>query len=233
MFIMELHFEEIDKRRVSFGDDEFTSTNLKKPSPNVGSFQTINRTKPSPQFSTNRTNIPIDATVFSQKSAPVQPIKKKNISYDDMLSSMGMVLGADGKLQIFNKNAVQHQQNQNIVQRQQQNRNVLQQQNRNTVQQQRNYPVQQQQQQHQQFYQQQQQAYSLQQQQEEQEQSPPLTRLQYKQLVVLDLIRKQQEQIRLSHVKSTKLLFPNSNVRISTAPTGRPNINRLFKFVGK
>jgi hypothetical protein len=225
MFIMELQFEEIDKRRVSFGyldddsneiqDVDFSKTNLKKPSPNVGSFQTINRTKPSPQFSTNRTNIPIDATVFSQKSAPVQPIKKKNISYDDMLSSMGMVLGADGKLQIFNKNAVQHQQNQNIVQRQQQNRNVLQQQNRNTVQQQRNYPVQQQQQ------------------QQQEEQSPPLTRRQYKQLVVLDLIRKQQEQIRLSHVKSTKLLFPNSNVHISTAPTGRPNINRLFKFVGK
>jgi len=228
---MELHFEEIDKRHVSFGDDDFSSTNpssLKKPSPNVGSFQTINRTKPIPQFSTNRTNIPIDTTVFSQKSATVQPIKKKNISYDDMLSSMGMILGADGKLQIFNKNAVQHQQNQNIVQRQQQNRNILQQQNRNTVQQQRNYPVQQQQQYQQQQYQQ---AYSLQQEQEEQ--SPPLTRRQYKQLVVLDLIRKQQEQIRISQVKSTKLLFPNSNVRISTAPTGAQNMNRLFKFVGK
>jgi hypothetical protein len=150
---------------------------------------------------------------------------------------MGMVLGADGKLQIFNKNAVQHQQNQNIVQRQQQNRNILQQQNRNTVQQQRNYPVQQQQQYQQQQYQQQQQFYQQQQayslQQEQEEQSPPLTRRQYKQLVVLDLIRKQQEQIRISQVKSTKLLFPNSNVRISTAPTGAQNMNRLFKFVGK
>jgi hypothetical protein len=58
----------------------------------------------------------------------------------------------------------------------------------------------------------------------------PLTKKQYKQLVVLDLIRRQQEKIRLSQVKSTKLLFPNSNVRIATAPAQGINLNHIFRL---
>ena len=58
----------------------------------------------------------------------------------------------------------------------------------------------------------------------------PLTRKQYKQMVALDLIRRQQEQQRLNQIKSTKLLFPNPNVRITTAPTQGANLNRLFRL---
>jgi hypothetical protein len=34
----------------------------------------------------------------------------------------------------------------------------------------------------------------------------------------------------LSQVKSTKLMFPNPNVRISTAPRQGANLNTLFRL---
>jgi len=211
---MELNIRETDntqinEKHVSFNDDNNTQLNIPN-SRNVGSFQTINRQKPM------RTTVPLDTSVYNQKPFP-QPAKKKNISYDDILSSMGMVLGPDGKLQMFNKNVAQQ------------------------AQQSQQFPPQYQKQQHQQMPRQQQQYQQMprqqqyqEQYQEEQEQPqyPPLTKKQYKQLIVLDMIKKQNEQRRLSQIKSTKLLFPNPNVQIASMPSGA-NMNRLFKFVGK
>jgi hypothetical protein len=226
---MELNFTEIDsnKRRVTFeyegeNDDDVEdvttfddNSNFAPPpeeqnvtynNPNVGRFQTINRQRPvapsrvNAPFAPTRINAPIDASVVAQRP-PAQPIKKKQISYDDILGSMSMRIGPDGKLQMQSQKLAEV----NVQQPQQQ----------------------QQWQQHQQWQQQQQ---EQQWQQQEQQPRQPLTRQQYQQLVAIDLIRKQQEYQRLSQIKSTKLMFPNPNVRIATAPNNGANLNRLFRL---
>jgi hypothetical protein len=233
---MELNFSEVDanKRRVTFeyegesdddvedvgtfdNDTDFTPApqeeNVKYANPNVGRFQTINRQRP---VAPTRINAPIDASVVAQRPPP-QPIKKKQISYDDILGSMSMRVGPDGKLQM---------QRQKLVEANSQNQQQQQQQRYLPT----RYP-QQQQQQEQRFlparYPEQQQ-----QEQEEQQQLPrqPLTRQQYQRLVALDMIRRQQEYQRLSQIKSTKLMFSNPSVRISTAPNNGANLNRLFRL---
>ena len=237
---MELHFTEMDKsnsdkKRVSFtyesSDDENvedlgyadiistpainstpvtnTKSNYNPDLPNVGRFQTVQRQKPATApASSGRVNVPLDSSVLTQK-APPQPIKRKQISYDDILNSMNMRVGADGKLQMYS----QKLQDEHMLQQQQLQRQPFQQQQQNRQGFQR------------QPFQQQQPAFQQQQQVEPQ---PPLTKRQYKQLLVLDLIRRQQEQQRLSQVKSTKLLFPNPNVRIGTRQP--VNLNKLFRL---
>jgi len=240
---MELNFSEIDsnKRRVTFeyegeNDDDvedvgtfdnnsnFTpgpqEESIKYNNPNVGKFQTINRQKPVPPTNnaSNRINAPMDASMYTQKAPPKPIIKKKQISYDDILNSMSMRVGPDGKLQMQSQKLqeMQHQQNLEKQQQQmaQQPQRYLPQRHPQQIQQHRPF---QQQQQQQQYY-------------EEQPPQQPLTKKQYQQLVVLDLIRRQQEQQRLSQIKSTKLMFPNPNVRISTAPNQGANLNRLFRL---
>lgn len=51
----------------------------------------------------------------------------------------------------------------------------------------------------------------------------PLTRAQYTDLLVKDLIQRR----RIQQMKSTKLIMPTSNIQMSTAQS---NLNRLFKF---
>lgn len=227
---MELNFTEVDsnKKRVTFeyegeNDDDVEDVetfdnnsnfspqpeeeNVKYNNPNVGRFQTINRQRPVAPVQT-RVNAPIDASVVAQRP-PAQPIKKKQISYDDILGSMSMRVGPDGKLQMHSQKLAEAN-----IQNQQQQQYL---------------PRQQQQQQQQQWQQQQQQQ---QWQQEEQQQQPrqPLTKQQYQRLVALDMIRRQQEYQRLSQIKSTKLMFPNPNVRIATAPNNGADLNRLFRL---
>jgi len=245
---MELNFTEIgsnNTKRVSFvyedeNDDNVEDVgtfddasnftpgpvqNLKYDNPNVGKFQTINRQKPviASSNAPTRINAPVDSSMYTQK-APPKPIKKKQISYDDILNSMSMRVGPDGKLQMQSQKLQELQQQQQLEKQQQ----LLAQQP------QRYLPPRhpQQIQQHRPFQQPQQQFYQQQQQQQYVEQPPqqPLTKKQYKQLIVLDLIRRQQEQQRLSQIKSTKLMFPNPNVRISTAPIQGANLNRLFRL---
>ena len=170
--------------------------------PNVGRFQTIHRQR-SVLNKPGRINAPIDASVVSTKP-PAQPVKKKQISYDDILSSMSMRVGPDGKLQMYSKKLVEAN-----MQQQQQRQEQQQQQ-------QKYLPAVKQQQP----------------QQQQQQESPrqPLTREQYQQLVALDFNRRQQEQQRLRQIKSTKLLFPNPNVNISTAPNKGANLNHLFRL---
>jgi hypothetical protein len=216
---MELNFTEIDsnKKRVTFefeGDNDDgaedvmtfdaaptnntqlppSQQNVKYNNPNVGRFQTINRQMPVP----TRINAPIDTTTIAQ-TPPVQPIKKKQVSYDDILSSMSMRIGPDGKLQMHSQKLVEDK-----IQKQQQ----------------------QQQQQRQQYLPRQQQQVQV---QEQIEPRQPLTKKQYQQLVVLDLIRRQQEYQRLRQIKSTKLMFPNPNVQIVTAANNSAHLNRLFR----
>lgn len=69
----------------------------------------------------------------------------------------------------------------------------------------------------------------------EQEPQPRLTKEQYKKLVILNYIKRQQAIQRINQIKSKKLLFPNPNVNITTSSQNmfrRPDMNRLFKLVG-
>jgi len=218
---MELHFTELNglnKKQVLFnlenkGDDDdnveeigiiddnsnFIPTIIQESLPNVGPFQTIQRQKPILNKPI-RINAPVDASVLPTKP-PLQPVKKKQISYDDILSSMRMQVGPDGKLQMYSQKLVEA--------------NAQQQQELQKKQQQHYLPA-------------------VQRQQREEYEFPrqPLTRDQYQQLVTLDLIRRQQEQQRLRQIKSTKLIFPNPNVHITTSPIqgAGANLNRLFRI---
>lgn len=245
---MELNFSEIDSnnKRVTFeyedenddnvedvgtfdNDSNFTPApqeeNIKYNNPNVGKFQTIHRQKSAPPTNNalNRINAPMDASMYTQK-APPKIIKKKQISYDDILNSMSMRIGPDGKLQMHSQKLQEMQQQQNLEKLQQQQAQQPQRYlpPRHPQQIQQHRPFQQQQPQQQQEY--------YQEYYGEQPPQQPLTKKQYQQLVVLDLIRRQQEQQRLRQIKSTKLMFPNPNVRISTAPTQGANLNRLFRL---
>jgi hypothetical protein len=217
IFIMNLNITESDKKRVTFeyeyegeadNDDEYDQVGYiegnkftsYEDTPKVGSFQTVQNQKgkePEQIPSSSRINAPLDASLFSRSSAPAQPIKKKQISYDDILGSMNMRVGPDGKLQMYSQKLQDKF-------AEQQMRQQLQQPTQRQQQQQPNRPE---------FF-----------------EPQPLTRKQYKQMVALDLIRRQQEQQRLNQIKSTKLLFPNPNVRITTAPTQGANLNRLFRL---
>jgi hypothetical protein len=65
-----------------------------------------------------------------------------------------------------------------------------------------------------------------------QQQRVPLTKEQYKRLLLAHHIKKQQERQRIREIKSTKLLFSNPAVGISPSTFNGNNHNRLFKFVG-
>ena len=181
--------------------------------PNVGRFQTINRQKPvfNPP-PPSRINAPIGASAIPSKP-PAQPVKKKQISYDDILSSMSMRVGPNGKLQMYSQKLadinVQNQQEQRYLPPRNPQQTQPQPQD-----QQRFLPP------------------RFSQQPEEQQEQPrqPLTRKQYQQLVAQDIYRRQQAQQRLRQIKSTKLMFPNPNVNISTTPNQGANLNRLFRL---
>jgi len=72
-----------------------------------------------------------------------------------------------------------------------------------------------------------------QQEQMQQQHRPPLTKEQYKQILVANYIKQAQQQQHIRNVKSTRLMFPTSNINIS--PQVFNNNNRLFhlKGVGK
>lgn len=194
-------------------NSNFSPATSQESLPNVGRFQTINRQKPvSNPIPPSRINAPIGASSIPSKP-PAQPVKKKQISYDDILSSMSMRVGPNGKLQMYSQKLadinVQNQQEQRYLPPRNPQQTQPQPQD-----QQRFLPP------------------RFSQQPEEQQEQPrqPLTRKQYQQLVAQDIYRRQQAQQRLRQIKSTKLMFPNPNVNISTTPNQGANLNRLFRL---
>lgn len=62
----------------------------------------------------------------------------------------------------------------------------------------------------------------------EEEPKVPLTKEEYRQMLIQDYINRQQAQIRISQIKSKRLLFDTRNINI--APTQMPrDMNKLFK----
>jgi len=177
--------------------------------------------------------------------------RKKGISYDDILSSMNTVV-IDGKLAFIRNDSHLHEnQSTEYTQQPSQNKKISQQVNKVV-----NFNQQQYQQ-----HQQQTQQYQPQQipqinpndknsyifnkyfkdykdPQEEQIPQPPLTRKQIIRQLLIDKVNRHNDQLRLSQLKSTKLLFnTNNNNIIRSAPFNRRNFinrpnpgNHLFKL---
>ena len=142
--------------------------------------------------------------------------QKKKISYDDLLSNMGMTL-VNGKLELYNisKLPPPYQPPNNPKYR-----NVndyTYQQNRMS---QQSRPMQQQQQLQQQQFQQQQ--------FQQQEQEQPMTKQQYKKYLALEYLKNQEARNRIGQIKSKKLLFPTTGP--GSVSINSSNMNRFFSF---
>ena len=105
--------------------------------------------------------------------------QKKKISYDDLLSNMGMTL-VNGKLELYNISKIQSTNSAYQQQpKKQQYRNVA------------DYK------------------YHQNQQQPQQPQQQQITKQQYKKMIAIEYIKNQQERNRINQIKSKKLLFSN------------------------
>jgi hypothetical protein len=144
--------------------------------------------------------------------------KKPKVSYDDILSSLNMVV-SNGVLQ-FAKPVKQEQQEQKQVKPHQKKQVTIKTENNQHHQlpqlPQNNYIT------NKYFkdYQQQQQSVA--------EPQVPLTKEEYRQMMIRDYINRQQAQRRISQIKSRKLLFDTQHINI--APNQMPrDMNKLFK----
>jgi hypothetical protein len=240
---MELQINEKNVKRVTFVtdpedevedvlyEDIYTEKeqHTKNQTPNIGKFQTINRPKVNPtnikQQQQQQHHQQQNQQQQNQQQQHLQqqpPQKRKPISYDDILKSMNMKLGPDGKLQMYSEKLQEEHINQQIQQQHHQQNH------------QHNQIKQHQQQHHQQphynpIYHQNQPIYQTYSPQNPPVETsmPPLTKRQYQQMLAIQILRRQQQQQRIKQIKSTKLLFPNPNVIITTS--SRPT-NRLFGF---
>ena len=79
-------------------------------------------------------------------------------------------------------------------------------------------------------YDRQQQQYQL-----EQEVPEPLTREQYKKMVMIQYLNNEAQKRRINEMKSKKMMFStisNNNINISSQRGNSADLNRLFRFVG-
>jgi len=159
----------------------------------------------------------------------VAPPPARKVTYDDILSSLNMQV-VNGKLQITRNVVAENVKTNNfnpasvtqnvpptkkIIQPQPQQQQGL---GQNKVFEQ----MRQQQQMFQQFQQQQQQMPDV----------PIMSKEQYKQTVATNYLKALEQQQRIKNMKSTKMMFSNSNIGISPTlgKNGGGDLNRLFRF---
>jgi len=161
---------------------------------------TINVFKKGVQFEE-----PINKVITTENANIIRPREIPKISYEDIMSKMGMFV-ANGKLHLMDNNQQQNQQ-QNQHQ-QQQNQYQYQQQNQPNIPQ-NSY------------------IYNKLFKEELRPQNEikrPMTAQEYKKKVLENFIQSQ----RIREMKSRKLLMPTSNINISSGNSG--NLNKLFNF---
>ena len=175
------------------------------------------------------------------KTQPNIPPKKKQVTYDDILSSLNMTV-VDGKLQIVRNNVLEkgkaninekspasnvnskinskaninYNQIHQKFQQQQQPRNQTSSTNVSRIQSLQTP------------YERQQQQYQL-----EQEVPEPLTREQYKKMVLIQYLNNEAQKRRINEMKSKKMMFStisNNNINISAQRGNSADLNRLFRF---
>lgn len=158
-------------------------------------------------------------TYWDDKKQPIITPKKNKISYDDILSSLNMVVH-NGILQfapnqkIIKKQDPQYQQPQQYQQPHQQPKKQIQTQQLPQQPQGNNYIINK-------YFNDYKDPNII------DEPQRPLTREEYKQLMIADYIKRLQEKKRIAQIKPKKLLFDTSNIRIS--PGQQPkDLNKLF-----
>ena len=161
---------------------------------------------------------------WSNANQTINP-KKSKISYDDILSSLNMVV-SNGVLQFAKPNP----QSQSQLNQEQNQEQIKSQKKRVTINpHQQQHPQQHPQQQYQQnnyitnkYFKNYQEQNII-----NEEPAKPMTKEEYKQMLIQDYINRQQAQRRISQIKSRKLLFDTRHINI--APNQMPrDMNKLF-----
>jgi hypothetical protein len=150
---------------------------------------------------------------IKENAKMVRPRPAPQISYEDIMSKMGMFV-ADGKLHLMDNNPQGYQQIKNYQKNNQQQQQQQQQQQHNQPNNQQNIP--------QNSY-----IYNKLFKEELRPQNEirrPMTAQEYKRKVLENFIQSQ----RIREMKSRKLLMPTSNINISSGNSG--NLNKLFNF---
>jgi hypothetical protein len=171
----------------------------------------------------------------------VTPPPARKVTYDDILSSLNMQV-VNGKLQITRNVVAENVKTnnfnpasapQNVAPTKKIIKNQHQQQQQGLRQNNGFDQMRQQQQmfqQQQQMFQQQQQMFQHQQQQQNPS-VPIMSKEQYKQMVAANYLKALEQQQRIKNIKSTKMMFSNSNIGISPILSKNGgDLNRLFRF---
>ena len=163
--------------------------------------------KPSNKLSNNPSNKPI--------ISPPPQLQRKKISYDDLLSNMGIQL-VNGKLELYNKNLIGQKSypSKNPFKNANDYYYKMNRTNQNNIVQREPFQQQCQQQQQQQCQQQQ-----------------PLSKEQYKKYLQFQYFKQQKERERINQIKSKKIQFNNPNASCQIR-SNAPNL-KLFRFVGQ
>lgn len=225
---MELNINELD----NYDFDNISSNELHYMAPkNSHSYEEIpENTFPKKKVHFNQQIKPIPKT--NAKMVRPQGIQAKpQISYDDILTKMGMFV-VNGKLHLIednnklkqelinnqtNKSAIMNQNmNQNMSQNNynQTNKSPIINQNMNQNINQNNY-----------IYN----KYFKGELQQEENVKRPMTLMEYRRKLIIDVLQKK----RINQIKSTKLLFPTSNINISGGSRNPQEMNKLFNFSKK
>lgn len=160
---------------------------------------------------------PMNQVIPKENARMIRPqnsVKKPQISYEDILSKMGMFV-ADGKLHLLDDKTPQqkeefkrHIQQRNTNNTQNNNiQNNIQQSNQNIPQNSYIYNK-----------------YFKEEFEPEQNIRRPRNVQEYKQMLIMDILQKQ----RIKQIKSTKLIMPTSNINIAAGNSA--NLNKLFNF---
>lgn len=173
-----------------------------------------------------KTEAPLVKPILKRYPLATQPVKKPNISYDDLLNNMGLYVD-NGQLQT------------NIKQNQVQNLNPLSIKGKGAQvkmecskvkgckSQQQNIPTQPVIPQNSYIYN----KYFKEHLKQPVAPVIPKTPEEYKQMIIQKLLEKRTQQIRVSQMKSTKLIMPTNNIHISPMQLNRAaNVNRFFRY---
>ena len=150
---------------------------------------------------------------------PKMPTKKPQISYEDIMSKMGIFV-ADGKLHLMDNNPQVYQQIKNQQQQYQQQQYQEQQYQEQQCQQQQQYKPQSNVPQNSYIYN----KYFKEELKPENEVIRPMTVQEYKRKVLNNYMERQ----RIKEMKSRKLLMPTNNINIAAGNSA--NLNKLFNF---
>jgi hypothetical protein len=214
---MELNINELDEYNYDFDNISVEEIDY-IPSKNSRSFEEIpenNFPKKKVQF--NEPIKPINQAIPKMNAKMVrQHVVPKQISYDDILKKMGMFV-VNGKLHLIEDNdkIKQHLRNN-------EKNNYIQQNNYNQTNKPVNYNIEPNMNQNNYIYN----KYFKDHVQSVENVKRPMTLMEYRRKLLNDIIQKK----RINEIKSTKLLFPTSNINISGGIRNPEAMNKLFNF---